>query len=467
MKFLMKKKLNKLIIHFIGIGGIGMSGIAELMHDLGYLVQGSDIVTSENTKRLINKGIKVYIGHKSQNIIEAKTVVYSSAIKKNNPEIRATKKNNIPLVTRADMLAELMKSKKSIAIAGSHGKTTTTSLVGNILDVANFDPTIINGGIINSFSKNNRFGKGEWMVVEADESDGSFLKLPHQLSIITNLDMEHIDYYKTKESIMSAFKSFILNLPFYGTAIVCLDDRNLKNIIRKINTRNIITYSIKYKSADAYIDNIFLKNNLTNFRITFNNKKIINKKTSRYYSIRAIGDHNVLNGVASILVALLVNVKNEYIKKALKNYIGVKRRFSFLGMINSAYIYDDYAHHPTEIKATLSAANKLNKNVTVIFQPHRFTRTKILMSEFVKVLSKVKKLYVTKTYSAGENVIKGASSKSIVKKLLKHNKNIIYIENEKYLNEAIIQETNSKKIIIFMGAGSITKLAQNFMKYYD
>ena len=462
----MIKKYKNIKIHFIGIGGIGMSGIAELMHDLGYLVQGSDLKPSENTKRLEKKGIKVFIGQKRKNIDTVKAVVFSSAIKKDNPEIRESKKNKIPLISRADMLAELMKTKKSIAIAGSHGKTTTTSLVGNILDEAKFDPTIVNGGIINSYSKNNRFGKGEWMVVEADESDGSFLRLPHQISIITNLDIEHLDFYKNKEKLFEAFELFIQNLPFYGTAVVCLDDKNLKKIIKKTHTRNLITYSINDKLADVYIDNIIYKQNITKFRINIK-KKIYKYKGSYNYSIKTIGNHNVLNGCASIITAFLVGVKNQHIKQALKNYIGVKRRFTYLGKVKNSLVYDDYAHHPTEIRATLAAAKKIRKKIIVIFQPHRYSRTKVLINEFVEVLSKIKELYLLKTYSAGEKTIKKATSEALIKKISKYKKNVKYIKNENNLYELLINLSSQKSIIIFMGAGSITRIADEFMQKND
>ncbi|PPR49909.1 MAG: hypothetical protein CFH14_00980, partial [Alphaproteobacteria bacterium MarineAlpha5_Bin4] len=352
------------------------------------------------------------------------------------------------------------------AVAGSHGKTTTTSLIGNILDEAKYDPTIINGGIINSYSKNNKYGRGEWMVAEADESDGSFLRLPHQISIITNIDIEHLDYYKNKENLFKAFELFIQNLPFYGTTIICVDDKNLKKIEKKINNRNLITYSMRNKSADVFIDNIYIKDNLTNFSI------LLNKQISKYrgnfnYSIQTIGNHNVLNGCASIIAAFLVGVKNKYIKKALKNYIGVKRRFTFLGKVNNAFIYDDYAHHPTEIAATLLAAKKINKKIVIIFQPHRYSRTNLLMMQFVNVLSKVNTLYILNTYSAGEKPIKKATSKILHKNLLKKNNNVKYIQNQKLLNKLIIKNTFEKSIIIFMGAGSITRIAQKFMKDND
>ncbi len=453
---------KKIKIHFIGIGGIGMSGIAELMHKIGYTVLGSDNNESENVKRLKSIGINVKIGHSKKNLQDVNAVVFSSAIKKNNPEILKAKKNNIPIVSRADMLGELMKNKKCIAVAGSHGKTTTTSLVGNILELGKLDPTIVNGGIINSLSKNNKFGKGEWMVVEADESDGSFLKLPHQISIITNLDIEHLDFYKTKKNLFLAFEQFIMNLPFYGIAIVNNDDKNLKTIVSKNRTRKIITYSRKNKYADIFIDKIIFKKEYSIFSLKFN-IPIQNISGSHSYKIKAIGLHNVLNGTASIIAGLSAGVKNTYIKKALSNYIGVKRRFSNLGNVNSSIIFDDYAHHPTEIAATLSGAKQINKNIIVVFQPHRYSRTKILFNEFIFVLSKIKKLYLLDTYSAGEKKIKGFESIDLFSNLIKINKNIVYV-GKKSLNKLIYRETSQKNIIIFMGAGSISKKAINFMK---
>ena len=382
----MIKKNRKIKIHFIGIGGIGMSGIAELMHKLDYTILGSDKKEGDNIKRLRSIGIIVKIGHSKKNLQDVNAVVYSSAIKLNNPEILEAKKNKIPIVSRADMLGELMKNKKCIAVAGSHGKTTTTSLVGNILEAGKLDPTIVNGGIINSFSKNNKFGQGEWMVVEADESDGSFLKLPHQISIITNLDIEHLDYYKTTKNLYSAFEQFIAKLPFYGISIINEDDKNLKKIIQKNHTRRIISFSKQNKKANVFIESISFDNEYTKFKLIFNTP-LNNIKGSYSYKIKAIGMHNVLNGTASIIAGLLVGVKNNYIKNALVNYIGVKRRFTHLGKINLSNIYDDYAHHPTEIAATLSGANQINKTIIVIFQPHRYSRTKILFNEFISILS--------------------------------------------------------------------------------
>ncbi len=456
----MKNKNIK--IHFIGIGGIGMSGIAELMHKIGYTVLGSDIIENENIKRLRTNGIIVKIGHHKKNIGNVNAVVYSSAINQNNPEIKEAKKNKIPIVSRADMLGELMKNKKCIAVAGSHGKTTTTSLVGNILESGKLDPTIVNGGIINSISKNNKFGKGEWMVVEADESDGSFLKLPHQISIITNLDIEHLDYYKSPENLNSAFEQFIKNLPFYGISIVNEDDKNLKKLILKNDTRKIISYSNKNKNVNVYIKEVNLLQNYSEFKLKFNFP--INKFSGTHlYKIKAIGLHNIYNATASIIAGLLAGVKNSYIKSALINYIGVKRRFTHIGKVNLSNIYDDYAHHPTEILATLKGSKQVNKNIIVVFQPHRYSRTKILFNEFVNVLSKINRLYLLETYSAGEKKIKGFETKDIYNKLKKIKKNEVYFEKDN-LNKLILAETYRRNIIIFMGAGSISKIASNFVK---
>ncbi len=452
---------NKIKIHFIGISGIGMSGIAELMQDQGYLIQGSDIAINENTKRLKKKGIKFFLGHNKKNITEVDAVVFSSAVTSNNPEIKEALVKKIPVLSRADMLGELMKSKKSIAIAGSHGKTTTTSLVGNILNQAKLDPTIVNGGIINSLSKNNRFGRGDWMVVEADESDGSFLKLPHQISIITNLDIEHMDFYKSKENLIKSFENFVNMLPFYGTSIICLDDKNLKLLVNKIKTRNIITYSSKDKNADVYIYGIRTQNTKTSFKLNIKIKNISFSKKF-IFTINSIGNHNVLNGVASIIAAKIVGVRDQSINKALKNYIGVKRRFTFLGKKHKSLIFDDYAHHPTEISATIEAAKNLKNRIIVVFQPHRYSRTKTLMKEFVSILSKISILIIIETYPAGEKKIKGATSKDIFTNVSKYNKNAFHFVNTNKLNKFLSSYIEEKNTIIFMGAGSISNIAKNF-----
>jgi len=459
------KKFSKIVIHFVGIGGIGMSGVAELMLDLGYNIQGSDINLNENIQRLKRKGIKFFKGHNKKNIKKITAVVFSSAIKKNNPELIECRRLAIPLVSRADMLSELMKTKKSIAVAGSHGKTTTTSLVGSILDYANFDPTIVNGGIINSYSNNNRLGKGEWMVVEADESDGTFLRLPHQINIITNLDIEHIDYYKNKDNLIKAFKNFITNLPFYGYSILCSDNKDLKRLSKEIKTRNIITYSKNQKASDIKITSIKKNKKNTEF-LLFINKNIINGINGYYkFKTNLLGEHNILNATGAIIASLLSKVPIQKIQQSLMNFEGVKRRFSYLGKIQQASIYDDYAHHPSEIKASYEIAQHLAENkIIIIFQPHRYSRTKYLFNEFIKILQKVNYLYIMDIYPAGEKPIKGINSKNLVKKIKNKNKNTFYLNANDSLQNILTPYFKDKNIIIFMGAGSVTHYAENLIK---
>jgi UDP-N-acetylmuramate--alanine ligase len=457
-----KNEFNKIVIHFVGIGGIGMSGIAELMLDLGYVIQGSDISINSNITRLKDRGIKFFKGHHRSNIRKISAAVFSSAIKKDNPELLECERLSVPLVSRADMLAELMKFKKSIAIAGSHGKTTTTSLVGSIFDNAKFDPTIVNGGIINSYSKNNRFGKGDWMIVEADESDGSFLRLPHQINIITNLDLEHLDYYKSKNNLIKAFTNFINNLPFYGYSILCTDDNNLKNISKKIKTRKIITYSKNQKNSDVKIISIKKNKLSTEFSLYFKKNVISNIYGKLNFKITLLGDHNILNATAAIISSLIANVPIKNIQHSLKTFQGVKRRFSFLGKINQASIYDDYAHHPSEIKASYEIAKQISENkIVVIFQPHRYSRTKYLLNDFIKVLKKIDILYILDIYPAGEKPIKNINSINLVKKISKENKNTFYLSKKDKLKSTLKFFFKEKNTIIFMGAGSITYLAQN------
>ena len=460
----LNKELRNIRIHFVGIGGIGMSGIAELMLDLGYKIQGSDLNKNVNIVRLIKRGIKFFKGHNKTNIKNVSAVVFSSAIKKNNPELLECEKNSVPLISRADMLAELMKFKKSIAVAGSHGKTTTTSLVGAMFDNAKFDPTIVNGGIINSYSKNNRYGKGEWMIVEADESDGSFLRLPHQINIITNIDMEHLDYYKTKKNLLFAFMSFINNLPFYGYSIICTDNKNLKELSKKIKTRKIITYS-KNQNSDIKVK--FIKKNITSTQFTLIFKKNIIKGIDGKFLFKStlLGEHNILNATAAIISALIANVPIEKIQNSLETFQGVKRRFSFLGKINQASIYDDYAHHPSEIKASYEIAKQISKEkIIVVFQPHRYSRTKLLLDDFINILKKIDILYVLDIYPAGEKVIKNINSHNLVKRISKKNKNVFYLENKKKLDQILKIYYKKNNIIIFMGAGNITNIAHNLFK---
>ena len=458
-----KKNINKKI-HFVGIGGIGMSGIAELMLDLGYEVQGSDLNTNSNIERLKNRGIKFFNGHYKRNIKGVSAVVYSSAIKKNNPELMECQKLSIPLISRADMLADLMKFKKSIAVAGSHGKTTTTSLVGSIFDDAKFDPTIVNGGIINSYSKNNRFGRGEWMIVEADESDGSFLRLPHQINIITNLDLEHMDFYKNKKNLINAFKDFINNLPFYGYSIICIDNINLKTLSNKIKTRNIITYAKDQNNADVKISiNKKTKTN-TEFSIYLKKGIIDNIDGNIKFNTTLLGDHNILNATAAIIASLIAGIPIKNIRNALNIFQGVKRRFSYIGKLGKALVYDDYAHHPSEIKASYEIAKQITeKKIIVIFQPHRYSRTKYLYKDFIKILSKIKILYILDIYPAGEKSIKNIDSNKLVKDIKKKNKNVFHIKKNANIKKILKEYSADSNTIVLMGAGSITYMAQKII----
>ena len=458
-------KKSNFLIHFIGIGGIGMSGIAELMLDQGYSIQGSDVSFNSNIKRLREKGVRVFLNHNKSNIKKISAAVFSSAIKKSNPEILQCKKLSIPLVSRADMLAELMRGKKAIAIAGSHGKTTTTSLVGTILENAKLDPTIINGGIINAYSKNNRLGFGKWMVVEADESDGSFLKLPHEINIVTNIDSEHLDYYKTEKNLIKSFEKFIGNIPFYGYSIICIENTLARKLSKRINTRKIITYAYRIKNVDVKIIKI-KQINLKSFFSIFIKNNVIPKYSGIYkFEINLLGEHNVLNATAAIISSILIGTPIKKIQRSLINFKGVKRRFTFLGKINKSFIYDDYAHHPTEIEASYKIAKHLvNKNIIVIFQPHRFTRTKYLYSKFIDVLKKIDILYICDVYPAGEQSIKNINAKKIVKDIKKFNSQVYYLNKNKNINKTLSTYYKEENLIIFMGAGSISKYAYRLIK---
>ena len=466
MNYLIKNSQIK--IFFIGIGGIGMSGIAELMSDQGYKISGSDLIINNNIKRLNKKGIKIYIGHKKTNIKSVTLAVFSSAIKNDNPEIKRCKELKIPLLSRADMLAELMRFKKCIAVAGSHGKTTTTSLVGSILEYSKLDPTIVNGGIINAYSKNNRLGKSSLMVVESDESDGSFLKLPHEINIITNIDIEHLDYYKTKKNILNSFEKFITSIPFYGYSILCISDLNTYKISKKIDTRKIITYGYELSKADVRISNIYQNQSSTSFKLLI--KKNIIRKYSGYYNfnVNLLGVHNILNATGAIIASLLVGAKLSKIKKSLNEFKGIKRRFTFIGKKNEAMIYDDYAHHPTEIQASYEIAKHIaEKRIIVIFQPHRFSRTRDLYDKFIKVLKRVDILYIYDIYPAGEKKIKNINSVKLVKDLKIFKNKVYYLNKSANLNSELESYFYEKNLIIFMGAGSITNEANKLVEKND
>ena len=450
------------VIHFIGIGGIGMSGIAEILCNLGYKISGSDINKSSNVNRLIEMGIKVHIGQRAENIKNVSIIVISSAIPEDNVELVAGALNKIPIVRRADMLAELMRFKKSISVGGSHGKTTTTSFISSLLEGAKLDPTVVNGGIIEAYGTNARLGKSDWMIVEADESDGTFIKLPSTYVVITNIDREHIDFYKTFDNLNRAFRNFVENIPFYGVAFICIDSPDTENLCKDIKYRKLITYGFNRKS-DLMISNVKVKNSLTYFDITINKSNLSKNKFIKNIAIPIPGDHNIRNACASIAVALELDIKEKTIKDVLKNFRGVERRFSFVGSFNNIKIIDDYAHHPTEIKNTLKAARLLcNGKLIVVFEPHRFSRIIDLYDEFINSFFDADILFVTKIYSAGEKQIADINEKIIANSIKKMgHKNVKCFKDEKCMEVELYEVSSSNDFIIFLGAGSISKKARS------
>ena len=455
--------LNKTdIIHIIGIGGIGMSGIAEIMSKMGYRVQGSDANKSNNTKRLEKKNIKVFIGHKKSNVKRANIVFFSTAIKNSNIEMISARENNIPTLPRFKILSHLMRLKKGIAISGSHGKTTTTTMVSSIFMHQNLKPTIINGGIINEIGTNTKLGTGEWMVVEADESDGTFLKLPATISAITNIDKEHLDYYKSFSILKKSFKKFITQVPFYGFSVVCNDDPYLKKLITDIKSTSIIKYGFS-KNSDIRAFNVRVKNDSVVFDVE-NNLLKNNKKIIKNYQLPMLGSYNILNALVGIAISLKLKLPQQKTKQALKNFDGVARRFTKIDRINNNLFIDDYAHHPTEIDSVLSAAKQSQSlnNIIAVFQPHRYSRVLTLKKEFSKCFKKANTVLVLDIYAAGEKNYTSFKIKTLVN-LIKNNSktDTHYIESidlvSKFLN------AGKRNLVIFMGAGNISSQAVSFV----
>jgi len=445
------------IIHFIGIGGIGMSGLAQIMNNMGFTIQGSDLNRSKNTDRLVKKAIKVYFGHKQKNLNKATMVVISSAIKKNNKELLAAKNKKLPVFKRGEMLANIVALKKNIVITGSHGKTTTTSLVANILVEAGLDPTVINGGVINSLKNNAQLGKGEWAVIEADESDGSFLKLPITYSIVTNLDKEHLDFYGSFEKLKKSFFTFIEKTPSFGKSLICIDNSNLKSLLSKCKTKNFLTYGFDKKS-NYQITNLRKYKNFSIFDLEL---KLPSHEITKISNIivNLIGDHNVTNATASIAIALNLGIKVSKIKKALKKFLGIERRFTKVFSIGKREFYDDYAHHPTEVKAMIKAARQVNKDRKIIcaFQPHRYSRIKYLKNEFAQSFKDCDEVLLCPVYSAGEkkkyNFNQSHFSQLISKK---SNIQVINIKNKSEMKIYFKKNLLKDEMVICMGAGSIS-----------
>ena len=450
--------LNLGPIHFIGIGGIGMSGIAEILVNLGYSVQGSDIKKTHITERLSTLSVKIFYDHDKENVSNCSVVVISSAIKKENIELSSAKQLGIPIVSRAEMLAELMRMKLNIVVAGSHGKTTTTSLVASIAEAGNLDPTVINGGVIKAYGSNARLGEGDWMVVEADESDGSFNKLPVTIAIVTNIDKEHLDYYGSFPNLKQAFERFISSVPFYGIAICCIDDKNVAKVISHVKDRKIITYGFS-ENADITIRNISVDEKGTRFDL---DDKITNIYL-RDFHLPMIGQHNALNACAAILAASNLSIPLKFIKDALGKFEGVARRFTRIGFFNGATIIDDYAHHPAEIKAVISAAKEIaTRRIIVVHQPHRFSRLKSLFTDFSKCFRDADIVGITPVFAAGEPQISGFDSKTLINSVTRSGmQKVEYVENEASFSRFLRNNCNKGDIFLTLGAGSITSWVNN------
>ncbi|SIQ20937.1 UDP-N-acetylmuramate--L-alanine ligase [Rhizobium sp. RU20A] len=449
------------LVHFIGIGGIGMSGIAEVLHNLGHRVQGSDQADSANVQRLRDKGIEVFVGHQAENLGEAEVVVVSTAIKKNNPELIAAREKLLPVVRRAEMLAELMRFRNAIAIGGTHGKTTTTSMVATLLEAGGLDPTVINGGIINAYGTNARMGEGEWMVVEADESDGTFLKLPADVAIVTNIDPEHLDHYGNFDAVRAAFRQFVENVPFYGFGVMCLDHPEVQTMVSKIEDRKVITYG-ENPQADVRFHNVRIDRGTSTFDV-----EIRRRRTGKVIQLKDLklpmpGRHNVSNATAAIAVANRLGISAEAIAKGISAFGGVKRRFTFTGEWNGVNVYDDYGHHPVEIRAVLRAAREAcSGRIIAVHQPHRYSRLSSLFEDFAACFNEADTVLISPVYAAGEEPIEGASAEELVSRMKAGgHRDARTIEGPDAIPPIVASIAQPGDFVVLLGAGSITYWAQ-------
>ncbi len=447
-------------IHFVGIGGIGMSGIAEVLHELGYAVQGSDIAENANVARLRAAGIRVAVGHDAKNLGDAQVVVISTAVPKDNPEVLAARRKLIPVVRRAEMLAELMRLKWAVAIGGTHGKTTTTSLVAAVLEGAGFDPTVINGGIINAYGSNTRLGAGDWMVVEADESDGSFLRLPAVITIVTNMDPEHLDHWGTREAMEAGYRQFVSNIPFYGFAVLCIDHPAVQQMIPALSDHRVITYGFS-PQADVRAERIISSKDGATFEVRFSDRISERARRMGPFRLPMLGNHNVSNAVAAIAVAAEMDVPEAQIKAALANFAGVKRRFSKTGEAGGITVIDDYGHHPVEIAAVLKAARQAGaRDVVAVVQPHRFTRLQSLFEEFCTCMNDAGTVIVADVYAAGEAPIEGVDRDALVEGLrARGHRQVVALTDPSHLAEMVHAIARHGDFVVCLGAGSITHWA--------
>ncbi|WP_336945643.1 UDP-N-acetylmuramate--L-alanine ligase [Asaia sp. HN010] len=447
-------------IHFVGIGGIGMSGIAEVLHMLGYKVQGSDISESANVLRLRKLGITVAIGHDEANLGGAQVVVTSTAVRKDNPEVLAARGRLIPVVRRAEMLAELMRLRWAVAIGGTHGKTTTTSLVACVLEQAKLDPTVINGGIIEAYGTNTRMGSGDWMVVEADESDGSFLRLPAVIAVVTNMDPEHLDHWGTAEAMQAAYDQFVSNIPFYGFAVLCIDHPAVQQMIPRLSDHRIVTYGFS-PQADVRADKLITDRLGATFEVVITSRTQKTTRRAGPFRLPMLGQHNVLNALAAIAVASEMDISDETIRLALAGFRGVKRRFTRCGDYNGITVIDDYGHHPVEIAAVLRAARQAGaRDVIAVVQPHRYSRLEALFSDFCTCMNDAGTVIVTDVYAAGEAPIDGISRDSLIEGLrASGHRSVVPLPGPEHLAEMINAIAKPGDFVVCLGAGTITNWA--------
>ncbi|HWL79925.1 MAG TPA: UDP-N-acetylmuramate--L-alanine ligase [Roseomonas sp.] len=446
-------------IHFVGIGGIGMSGIAEVLHNLGYQVQGSDIAEGYNVERLRAAGIAVTVGHDAANLGAAQVVVTSTAVKRDNPEVVVARARLIPVVRRAEMLAELMRLKWGIAIGGTHGKTTTTSLVATVLEAAKLDPTVINGGIINAYGTNTRLGAGDWMVVEADESDGSFLRLPAVAAVVTNMDPEHLDHWGTEEAMKQGYAQFVSNIPFYGFAVLCADHPNVQAMIPNID-RRLITYGFS-PQADVRAERLITDRMGATFEVTVQDRLTGRSRSLKPMRLPMLGQHNVQNALAAIAVGIEMDIDEGTIRSALAGFKGVKRRFTRVGEANGIQVIDDYGHHPVEIAAVLKAARQAGaRDVIAVVQPHRYSRLQALFNEFCQCMNDAGTVIVADVYAAGEQKIEGFDRDALVDGLRAHgHRSVVPLPGPDSLPEMINAIAKPGDYVVCLGAGNITSWA--------
>ncbi|WIY51730.1 UDP-N-acetylmuramate--L-alanine ligase [Devosia sp. YIM 151766] len=456
----MKMPRNMGPVHFIGIGGIGMSGIAEILHNQGYVVQGSDASLNPNVQRLRDMGIRVEIGQSADNLGQAEVVVVSSAIKKDNPELVAARARALPIVRRAEMLAEIMRFKTAIAIGGTHGKTTTTTLVATLLDAGNLDPTVINGGIINAYGTNARLGGGEWMVVEADESDGTFVKLPADVAVVTNIDAEHLDHYGDFDGVKKAFRQFVENVPFYGFAVMCLDHPEVQALVGDILDRRVITYG-RNPQADVRLVDLENRDGVQHFSVEIRDRIRQTQLRIDGLQLPMPGIHNALNATAAIAVADQLHVPAEAIRRGLKGFTGVKRRFSKTGEVGGVTIIDDYGHHPVEIAAVLQAARQsARRDVVAVVQPHRYSRVHDLFDDFAACFNDADTVIVAPIYAAGEQPIAGVTHEELVNRITaRGHRDARVLDGPEALAALLASRVEDGDYVVCLGAGNITQWA--------